>query len=141
MNIENDNFEIDINQEKRNLEKYSNFYFLLDFWMKAMEEGKKVSDFFDARGYSSVAIYGNAALGQHLKTQLEAEGCDVAFMIDKGMIIRGKETVSIADNGSRLPKSDVIVVTPIMEYRAIKDNLKQLCDADIVSLEEVILSI
>ena len=69
--IDKDIVIIDEKKEKKTLEKYANYYFLLDFWLKNMEQGKKISSFFENRKYKSISIYGMSSLGEHLKKQLE----------------------------------------------------------------------
>lgn len=131
---------IDEKKEKNLLEKYANYYFLMDFWMKNVEAGKSLASFFDKRGYKSVAIYGMAALGKHLCIQLPKE-LQLIYTIDRGIITFKDQQLVMEDSINKIIKPDVIVVTPIMEYSVIKEQISLLIDIDIVSLEEIILSL
>ena len=138
--IDKDIVIIDEKKEKKTLEKCANYYFLLDFWLKNMEQGKKINSFFENRKYKSISIYGMASLGEHLKKQLE-EDILVLYSIDRNVITYNGKDYGLQEDIEKLPKPDVIVVTPVMEYKEIKENLEKVVDTDIISLEEVVLSL
>lgn len=133
-------FEIDEEKEKRDLEKYANFFFLLHFWMQFIEDGKSVNEFFYKRGYRKIAVYGMGHLGKHLIAQL-SDKLEVVYTIDQGLLQFDGEKYQLDKATDIVPKAEVIVVTPVMDYCQIKRLLKKSVDIDIVSLEEVILSI
>lgn len=133
--------QIDEEKERKNFEKYANFTYLFHFWMQGIEEGKNVRSFFQGRGYSEIAIYGMGILGKHLRTQLEHSGCTVSYTIDKNIIYYEDVSYDLRLNTDKLQTADVIVVTPVVEYLEIRGMLEKYTDIDIVSLEEVILSI
>ena len=135
------NFEIDEAKELANLEKYTSFYFLMDFWMKLIDQKKRISAFFEERDYKKIAIYGNAAIGKHLKSQLENEGTKVEFMLNRNKIFIENQELDLENNIKMLDRVDVIVVTPIMQYKDIKKKLREFTKTNIVSIEEVILSL
>ena len=81
-----------------------------------------------------------ASLGEHLKKQLE-EDILVLYSIDRNVITYNGKDYGLQENIEKLPKPDVIVVTPVMEYKEIKENLEKVVDTDIISLEEVVLSL
>lgn len=131
---------IDEEREKYTLEKSVNYFVLLDFWLQAMEQNKKVSSFFKKRGYKKIAIYGMATLGKHLHFQLQDE-VEVIYTIDSGAITYRGMQCSMKENITQIPKPDAMVITPILEYDSIKRNILELIDMDVISLEEVILSL
>lgn len=138
--IDNEIVKIDAIKEKSLLEKYANYYFLLDFWMKNIEQGKKISNFFRNRAYKTVAIYGMASLGEHFKCQIESD-ISILYTIDREIVTyRGKQ-YSMKESIQKLPKPDVVVITPVMEYTNIKQKISAFICTDIVSLEEVVLSL
>ena len=137
----NDIIQVDMNEEMRLLEKYSNYYVLLDYWLKLLEDGKELSIFFSNRKYKNIAIYGLGVLGKHLKKQLENTDINVIYVVDSGNVEYDKKIFNLKKKVNELPKVDVIVVTPLLEYETIKDYLNKEVFCDIVSLEEVILSI
>lgn len=131
--------EKDLNLEMGDLNKYANYYTLLDFWMKNMEEGKNISEFFQSRSYKKIGIYGIAGVGCHLIDQLLKSDIKVLYTIDKMIVnIGGKRLEECYEN---LPNIDVMVITPVYDYPIIKEDIKSYINADIISLEEVILSI
>ena len=134
-------FEIDIEKEKNSYEKMLNLFYLMNFWMELMEDDEKISDFFVKRNYSNVAIYGMGYLGKHLKKQLEKEGMTVLYTVDKNKIDYKDNFFPLTSGISEIPKPDVIVITPVMEYKSIKKTLSDMISTSIISIEEVILSL
>ncbi|MCM1047753.1 MAG: hypothetical protein NC433_04935 [Clostridiales bacterium] len=134
-------YQIDNEAEQKCKEKFINFFYLLHFWMKAIEEGRDISSFFIDNGYNQAAIYGTGFLGNHLMTQLENSSFPVIYTIDKNIIRYNNAEHDLMNDISNIPEADVIVVTPIMEYKSIKEKLEKLTSSKIVSLEEVILSL
>lgn len=132
---------IDDVAEERNKEKFINFFYLLDYWMQAIEEGKEISLFFLKRDYNNIAIYGMGILGVHLKKQLEKNNYRVCYTIDKNIIEYNNVKYDLHRDMNCVPKVDVIVITPIMEYKQIKEELEKISDVPIISLEEVVLSL
>lgn len=131
---------VDEIKEKELLEKYANYFFLLHFWMEKMEEGKVVNDFFDDRGYRKIAIYGMGQLGHHLKNQL-ADRLKPIYTIDRGLVNYKGASYPLNESKGIVSDVDVIVVTPVGEYQNIKKMLKEHISLDVISLEEVILSL
>ena len=133
--------QIDDAKERNNLEEFANLTYLFDFWLQAIEQGKTVASFFKDRQYLKIGIYGMGILGRHLKTQLEGNGNEISYIIDKDTIYYEDMTYDLHTNMDKLQTADIIVVTPIMEYKEIKEKLKKHISIKIVSIEEVILSI
>lgn len=128
--------------DKNNLEKMTNFYYLMDFWMEALENNKSVLSFFQNRKYENIAVYGMGKLGKHLVKQLNSSGKNISFYIDKKKIYYNERVLELSAKNCNRVHTDVIVVTPILEYKKIKEELLEFFpEIDIVSLEEVILSI
>lgn len=134
-------YQIDTEGEQRNKEKFINFFYLMDFWMNILEEGKEVASFFENNQYRNAAIYGLGLLGKHLQNQLENSNFPVVYTIDKNIVQYNDSEYRLTDATDIISKADVIVVTPIMEYALIKEKLMRLTSSKIISLEEVILSI
>lgn len=134
-------YQIDDEAEQKSKEKFINFYYLMHYWMKAIEDGKSISSFFINNSYNNIAVYGTGSLGNHLIIQLESSSVSVIYTIDKDIIRYNNDEYNLINGISNIPKADVIVVTPIMEYISIKEKLKKLTDSKIISLEEVVLSL
>lgn len=132
---------IDELTEKRNLEKYTSFYYLMNHWMKLLERGISISTYFTENNYSQIAIYGNGDIGKHLITQLENDKKNIICIIDRANVFYKDNTYKINDDTVSLIMPDIIVVTPIMEYLSIKSELKNYFNTKIVSIEEIVLSL
>lgn len=127
--------------EKRLLDKYTNFYIILDYWLKLYEDNKTIDMYFKQRGYKKIAVYGMGVLGKHLEKQLCEKDISIEYVIDKGMFLQGNYIMKMDEVKNNLPNVDVIVVTAIMEFENIERQLKTYMECPIISLEEVVLSI
>jgi hypothetical protein len=134
-------FEIDETAERHELEKYANFSFLYDIWMKNMENGKSISAFFSKRKYKTIAIYGMGMIGKHLLRQLKDTDIQVLFTIDGNIVRYGNQQICYEEIGTITEVPDAIVITPLLEFEKIGEKLRGVFDTAIVSVEEVILSI
>lgn len=132
---------IDELTERKNLEKYTSFYFLMNRWMKLLEKGISISTYFTENNYSQIAIYGNGEIGKHLITQLEKDKKNILCIINRTNVFYKNNTYKISDDIVSLIKPDIIVVTPIMEYFSIKSELEFFFNTKIVSIEEIILNL
>lgn len=117
--------------------KYFQYTKLLDMWMNLMERNVSLEKVLINEKYTNIAIYGMGILGKHLEIQLRNSKINVKYIIDrnKKAIENGKETISVGDEMNSV---DVIVVTPIDEYAAIRETLEQDYTCDICSLEYLI---
>ncbi len=135
-------FMIDQEAENRDFEKYANFTFILDIWLSALEQNKNVTDYFKNHKYKNVCIYGMGLLGKHLLKQLKGTDIEVIFTIERNTVRfpdeSTKELIFVKDI---ITVPDVIVVTPLAEYRHLKIDLGKIFATDIVSLEEIIMTL
>lgn len=130
----------DKEKEIKDLEKFANYYFLMHFWMKNIEDGKCLDTFFDNRGYKRIAVYGMGFLGMHLIEQL-SDRIKLIYTVDQGIVRYNGESFPISEFKDAASLADVIVVTPVTDYEYIKKMIMDNFDIDIVSLEEVVLSV
>lgn len=117
--------------------KYERYFKLLDQWIGVFERKEKIESYFERLQYEKIAIYGKGILGKHLDKCLRGSHVKVVYFIDK------KSELFRNDNPKKymresLPETDIVVVTPIMEYKDIRQQLKQIYDVPIISLEEVV---
>lgn len=140
-NIDKDIYIVDEIAEEKNKEKFTSLYFLLDFWMQAMEEQKEIASFFIKNNYQNIAIYGMGAIGKHIKKQLENQNFHILYSINRNEIKYNNFNYNLFKDINKIPKADVIVVTPIMEYKEIKEKLEKITSSKVISIEEVILSL
>ena len=64
------------------IEKNTNYYVLVDFWMQALEHKKEISSFLKSITIKKIAIYGMAVLGKHLQYQLQ-DTINILYTIDR----------------------------------------------------------
>ena len=119
------------------LDKYDRYWHVLDIWMKLKERGLSISAYFKRNGYNSAAVYGCGMLGKHLITELESQGIQIDFLVD-----RDAEKIDTKYNiftaGDCLPNTDVIVVTVPDAYADIYMELRAN-NIPIISIEEVVM--
>lgn len=117
--------------------KYEKFFKLLDRWMCNQEAGRKVEDYFKELNFQYIAVYGKGALGKHLDKSLEGSSIKIMYYIDKkSELFNSNEPRRYVKKN--FPKIDAVIVTPIAEYKDIRQKLKQIYEEPIISLEEVI---
>lgn len=123
------------------IDKYIDYFQLLNHWLEVKNEGKSVAVYFEEMGYKHIAIYGMAELGNRLCEDLANSSICIDYGIDKDVcccIARIGEVYSPEDE---LPEVDVIVVTPYSVFEEIKDSLKEKVKCPIISLEDIIWSV
>lgn len=125
------------NCQKR-ADKFISYFDLMERWMTCREQNVSLTKYFDENNIKSVAIYGMGKIGKHLKYELEKAGIAISYVIDVGEdVIYGKEEhYTLKD---RLPMTDIVIVTPVYEYEAIKGKiLHNNSKLKVVSVEVVI---
>lgn len=122
---------------QRDAVKYESLYKLLVQWLETKQNGLTLNTLLSQKGYSSVAIYGIYLLGERLLDELRDSGVDVRYGIDR----RKRDTqenlpVYLPSEG--LPPVDVIIVTSIADYDAVKQELQRWVKCPIVALDDLI---
>lgn len=121
----------------KELKKYKQFYRILNNWMILKEKNYSIADYLKYKGYSTIAIYGFMALGNHLYQELVNSDVKISTIIDRreGLKCKG---IDIVTPGCEIINVDAIIVTPVCEYVEIKRNLGAFTNAHILSIEEVV---
>ena len=110
---------------------------VLDYWLELKGKGITVAENIKKHGYKNIAIYGYGVLGQRLYSELEGLDISITYIVDKNADQKvGDVPVISAD--SELPDTDVLIVTAIGDYRAIREKMLPRVKCPIVSLEDVI---
>ena len=124
-----------ISEEKYRKEK--TYKQILEMWLTLRDRKITVDAFLKRKGVKTIAIYGAGILGQHLYYELRDTEITVVCFLDQNRKadISGVKTIIPEELAEAV---DVIVITPILEYEKIKNDLKQRCDFDMISLETVI---
>lgn len=129
-----------IQEKSDKINKFKSYYNILNKWINAKNEGKRIDHYFIQNHYSNIAIYGMGELGSLLYNDLKASGIIVQYAIDSNPSSTNSE-LNIYGVDDELPKVDAIIVTPVFAFDEIEQKLQNVIDCPIISLEEVVFSI
>lgn len=128
-------------REKQELTDYSNKNFcymnLLDRWMILREKKVSIAEWLICTGYKRIAIYGYGILGRHLFTELWGSKIKVEYLIDQ----QGNKLDTKCDiytPSEKLPEVDLVVVTAVLDYDEIYQELKNKGIHQIISLQTIL---
>lgn len=127
--------------QKKETDKYYDDYQLLSHWMEMKHGRGNTADYFRAKGYKEIAIYGMGELANRLCEELRNTEIRVAYGVDRDVCntISRMDKVYSPDDG--LMAVDAIVVTPFYAMESIRKQLSVKVACPIVSLEEVVWSL
>lgn len=128
-----------LEKEQENLRNQKKFE-LLSQWMKLKLHGLCLSEFFEDRGVSSIAIYGMGELGWLVYEELKGDSGKAA--VRYGIDQRGRE----AGEGFRIcpleavaERADAILITPVLITDWIEDEIyRVLGEQTTFTLEEIL---
>ena len=115
--------------------------FLLSLqWTVNLQGKHSISDYLLDKGYRKIAIYGMSDMGKALLNELKQSELIVEYVIDRNA---GEIFVDIP---VLLPENDfldtdVIIVTPFLQYDAIEGMLRKKSSCDIISIKDIINTI
>ena len=117
-------------------DKFENYYLFMNKWMKQRESFIEIYRFFSEKKIKSIAIYGASIMAERLSADLKDHDVEIAYYIEsRKKNIVGKKVYTMDDE---LPIVDMIVVTPFLEYYAIRKKLNAKCNIPVCSIEKVI---
>lgn len=120
-----------------NAQKFKALFELVDRWLFLEQENKvDFAKYFRMCRINSVAIYGMAALGKHVLTQLRKEGIFPLFGIDRYVGQFGDD-FKIYRPEEELPDVDAVVITAY-DSNAIYEQMKNRCGAKMIALGYII---
>jgi hypothetical protein len=126
---------------KADRNKLFEYYQFLNHWLEIKNEGKTIASYFEDMGYSHIAVYGMAELGNRLMEELEGSSVCVDYGIDRDVCCSIARTGEIYFPEDELPQTDAIIVTPYSAFGEIKTMLEEKVKCPIISLEEVVWSV
>lgn len=125
--------------EKAKDEKFRGYYELCNQWIKNVNDGYRIEEYFIEKKYYNIAVYGMGELGNRLIEALEDTSVNVQYGINKNMWEAFAEIdIKGMEEETCFIDVDCIVVTPIHIYEDIADELRLKADCDIISLEDVV---
>ncbi len=110
-------------------------------WLSLKQEGKSLVSFFEDYEYKTVAVYGMSFLGERLVQELKDSGIEVVYAIDKNADNIYTDELEVKDLSDDLPEVDVIVVTAVYFFDEIEEEMCDLVNYPIISLEDVVYGV
>lgn len=98
--------------------------------------GVRLKDYLRREKIEKVAIYGYGILGKRLSKVLKAIDIEIMYAIDKKEM--PDSDIIIKNSFDNLEQVDLIIVSPVMEYASIKNELKKYVKYPIISLYELL---
>lgn len=126
-----------VNWFSKRIDKFRSYFDIMNQWMIWTHMGRNLSEYFTAKGYRRIAIYGMGELGNRLYEELKDTDVEIAFAIDKRINDVHSE-IRVVEPDSIDTDIDVIVITPVFDYENIEEMLMEKVDIPIISLEEVV---
>lgn len=121
-------------------EKFRMYYQVLNQWLMLRQEGKNLEQYFQKKGYSSIAIYGMGELGNRLLKELENTEVVVKYCMDSKSATLD-EHMNVKEDGINADEVDAVVVTAVFAFDEIEEKLRREMKCDIISLEEVVFDV
>lgn len=127
--------ELAFNQARVN--KFRRYFNITNHWLKLENTGNHIEHYFRQKNLFNIAVYGWGELGHRLYEALKGTDVHIDYAIDRNK----KElsdilTRSLSDN--ILPDVDAVIVTPVMDFEAISNELQQKYLCPIISIEDII---
>lgn len=121
-------------------EKHLALFLMMNQWVKVKQEGKRLADYFEKKGYQRIAIYGMSYAGETLINELKDTEITVVYGIDKNAasIYADVNIISLDDD---LESVDAIIVTAITFFEQIEEKLGEKVDCPILSLEDILYEV
>ncbi len=118
-----------------------NAFDVLDGLLALTQSGKGIKEFIDINKISKVIIYGMGRVGIRVITAIRDGGAEVLCVADRDaarMSSDGLKIIEPKEIGQFDIEADLIVVTVVEQYYDIKEELEQITDTDIISIDEIV---
>ena len=130
-----------IAKKEEKIDKFKNYYTVLNQWLINKNEGKNLDTYFIKNGYKTIAIYGMGEMGNRFYEEMQkSKEVKVAYAIDKnaGAVYSDLEVYDLDDN---LEAVDAVIVTATFAYEDIAAKLEEVIDFKVISLEDVVFEV
>ncbi len=126
-----------IKTKEDKIDKFRNYYDVLNHWMELKQGGKSLEEFFIRNNYRTIAIYGMGEMGCRLYSELMDSSIEVKYAIDQKADTAFTE-LKVVTIDEELEDVDVIVVSATFAFDDVKHRLSELVNCPVVSLEDVV---
>ena len=106
-------------------------------WLNAKRNKNGTLSFFEDHGFKHLAIYGLGLNGKILFDEFKNSHIKVDYCIDKNKA-NIKIDSPLYDLSDDLPDTEVIIITPMLSFYEIKEELEKKVDISLYSIEEVL---
>lgn len=120
------------------LQKYKLFYWVLTRWMKLKTQGISMAAILRKMGYTKIAIYGYAEIGQLLCQELRRDAFEVSYIMDKKVHESGYEEIPVHYPSGDLAREAPVVVTAVYYFDEIQTELTRMGFGDVISFRELV---
>lgn len=117
--------------------KYESLFCLMSSWLALGQQSISVAEYFAAKNYKHVAIYGMSHMGLRLWYELESRGIKVDYGIDQDKDHLCLE-MKIVSPEEKLDETDAVVVTAVSSFYEIVEMLGRKITCPVISLEDII---
>lgn len=131
-------------KKMKGLDKYQEYFMLMNQWMKLKENNMNISDYLVAKGYTDVAIYGMGVIGFRLCDELLKRNGGVCI---KRTIDQAANTIyhplgvwNPGDGFKDLDVDAIIVTVNTVDYNTIRSYMNNK-EIPLLKIDDIIYSI
>ena len=122
--------------------KYFDMFSLITKWMDKEFNGRHLKDWFHKKNIAVIAIYGMGDIGKLIYRILKDTDIKIPYAMDRleGIVCGDLEIYQLtwSIEPFDLPYVEAVVVTPIMDYEEISNELNLRMDAKILCFKEIV---
>lgn len=108
-------------------------------WLIVKQEGKSIAAYLKENNFKKIAIYGMSYAGERLLDDLKGTDMEVAYAVDQNADRMFAEVdVITKEEIAHQQEVDAVIVTAIYFFDEIEEELSEIVDCPIVSLEDII---
>lgn len=118
-------------------EQYKKLFALANEWLFLKNVDKSLIDHVSIRENHRFVVYGLSEIGKRIIEELQKSGKEIAYVIDRNAPVYFAD-FDILTLEDKLPEADLIIVSVIREYEAIKSALMSKGFKNVISIEKII---
>jgi len=126
-----------INKWKRQAEKNTGQFMLLDQWTRIKQEGKNLEIYFIKNNYRRIAIYGIGYIGKRLIKELKNSEIEIIYGIDQNADSLYSD-IRMFKMDEELPDVDAVVVTLTTEFDEVCEALSWKVGCPVISIDDIV---
>lgn len=109
-------------------------------WLIIKQEGKSIAAYLKENNFKKIAIYGMSYAGQRLLDELKGTDIEVLYAVDQNADRMLFDEVDMITKGeiAYQQEVDAVIVTAIYFFDDIEEEISEIVDCPIVSLEDIV---